>query len=154
MILYYFIFYMYNIYYIHILVAVYKVIYINSYWRKPIYLTKLIWNYKSKTITIYKLRIFVWKASEKTLHSSLMISISKPLFDHDMRTIERTKEERFITTLHVWYRPSDLQKRARFFFPKMQIIPRLAGCSRCRVGINWEEWAGDGDDIQIRARRK
>jgi len=68
--------------------------------------------------------------------------------------IERTKEERFITTPHVWYRPSDLQKRARFFFPKMQIIPRLAGYSRCRARINWEEWTGDGDDIQIRARRK
>lgn len=92
--------------------------------------------------------------SRKSLHSSPMISISKPLCDHDVRTIEKMKEERFITTPHVWYRPSDLQKRARFFFPKMQIIPRLAGCSRCRAGINWEEWAGDGDDIQIRARRK
>jgi len=45
-------------------------------------------------------------------------------------------------------------KNARFFFPKMQIIPRLAGYSRCRARINWEEWTGDGDDIQIRARRK
>lgn len=58
---------------------------------------------------------------------------------------------RFITTPHVWYRLSDLQKRTRavLLFRKCK-SSRDSGDSRCRAGINWEEWAGDGDDIQIR----
>lgn len=108
-----------------------------------------------------QLRIRICEWIEGTLHSSPMISISKPLLDHDVQMIEKMKKGRFITTPHVWYRRSDLQKRARvrsrsarFFFPKMQIMPRRSGRSRCRAGINWEEWTGDGDDIQIRAPRK
>lgn len=46
---------------------------------------------------------------------------------------------------------SDLQKRTRavLLFRKCK-SSRDSGDSRCRAGINWEEWAGDGDDIQIR----
>lgn len=75
---------------------------------------------------------------------------------HDAQTIERTKERRFITTPYVWYRLSDLQKRTRavLLFRKCK-SSRDSGGSRCRAGINWEEWTGDGDDIQIRgAERK
>lgn len=76
--------------------------------------------------------------------------------NRDARTIERTKEKRFITTPYVWYRLSDLQKRTRACssFPKMQIIPRLGRLAVSRRNKLRRMRRARGDDIQIREARR